>query len=68
MSVVVTGAPEPEVVAAIIACVDAVIASQGPAPVPRPVSAWRQAAILEGLRGAPPVRPGAGWRPTADQP
>jgi hypothetical protein len=56
-----TGAPEPEVAAAIIAAVESVlrpaVASDRPAPPP-----WLVAGIRDNLRTAPPIGGGIAWR------
>ena len=56
-----TGAPEPEVAAAIIAAVESVLrAAPAPADPPRP--AWLMAAIRDNLRTVPPAGAGITWR------
>ena len=63
----ITGAPEPEVAAAIVAAIEAVLGRQGPPSVP-PVSTWRSAGIRDNLRQMSPPRPGGAWRTTTESP
>jgi hypothetical protein len=55
----VDGSPPPEVVAAVTACVQALMAG-GPAPAPAE-PAWRRAALAEGVHRWSPPPPGPAW-------
>ncbi len=57
----ITGAPEPEVAAAIIAAVESVL-RPAPASAPPPRPAWLVAGIRDNLRSAPSVAAGVSWR------
>jgi len=60
MRIEIDGAPESEVVAAIVAAVESVVGGSAPAAEPT-ISAWRIAGIRDNLRTAPGIGPGAGW-------
>ena len=57
----VTGSPDPETAAAIIACVEAALGAAAAAE-PARIPAWRQAGISENLGRSRRAEPGASWR------
>ena len=63
MSIEITGAPEPEVAAAIIAALESVLR---PAPSQTsPAPAWPVAGIRDNLRPVPAAASGVSWRTAA---
>jgi len=58
----VTGAPDAETAAAIVACLEAAL-SAATAPEAARMPAWRRAGILDNVAPAPCAAPDAAWRP-----
>jgi len=55
------GAPEPEIAAAILACIETVLRQAQP-PEPASIAAWRRAGIRENVSPPRPAGPGVSWR------
>jgi hypothetical protein len=67
VSYLITGSPEPEVAAAIVASIETLLA-QSQAPSFPQVSAWRRAALRDNVRSRTTGQPGATWRTTPPGP
>ncbi len=67
MSYDITGSPGPEVAAAIVASIEAMLA-QSQTPRAPQVSAWRRAGIRDNVGPRKPGQPGATWRTTTAGP
>ena len=64
MSIEITGSPEPEVAAAIIAALESVLRS-APSETPPDAPAWLMAGIRDNLRSVPAAASGVSWRTAA---